>query len=1818
METEQSRHETEESLIISQFGTSHNISHKLQNGGQSSEGDSLQITGDTNWNHFKPSTGANSMKRQRDNCNSPTSVQGLFDQGSYMMNGELINGELKHALTEQSLLVHQSKKLKVDSEIKGNDDMSSSLVDDFPELTKATEFECNTPQTEIKLDKRNCNFPNGEIFGLPRNNKQVSIPNGAVSPPSTIESTPGDLLEKTLSQYYPEQVSIAQQTSGPQLDAVNGSLANKMPSEGAQPPSSTSGLPNSGQMPDSQQQPSGASGNVEGGNNYNSVNYIVNGYSSSFEADHQQQPPQQHQQLPSPYSGPDMSLGQLPGMMQRTNTTNSSQQHQNGPQCYPDDTNPQGIYAKANQEFNQNSFMEQNAPLQAAESGGYGSFRNSGLQMGQSEEPGSGQRQHGHQYEFQNQTLNKNAGNQLGADNSGSIGPSLQQPCHAGLENGMENSSQQRANLSCSTPQQRGWMKMNSSHSLQQPPSGPSSQAQEQDMWRGFPAKPQSEQQTSNPKVHCQMLEPNPAQRFQTQGVFTDSSQGSNNFQQQQQDCLSAQTHCAPAQHNTAPEWQQTNSKAPQMRQSLPQKMPEQCNFPPNQQADSRYHAQMQSEHLCEDPDLQDILSPGFLPTQQQQQQQQHCHLQRPMSHPPQFEGQPLKSPNYRPRSQPQPGQQQVQSNQPLRNNSAQSNNQHIQHNNHETFSYNNSTEMQQLQQHQRQYTPNSGTSNLKQFQPQRPNNHCHQPSHADVPQTSTQSQPHLPQGSLNQQVSTQMYPKAEQQLKISCNQFQRGPRLPLGPGGTHGDFQRHAALRMHLLQKQERQGPPQPLQNINDPKHGLRAVKMENGPRFEISGSQQQEQLLQMREAGMGGIQVKQENQQSLCEQSKKPGSILASMEQSLRQYQLSPVFEKKTLVVNSSNKVKVESSGPVTILSTNTDLSGMESSATAPANIALKKPPDCTPKKEQLLQSFMESPMKLLDTPIKNLLDTPMKTQYDIASCHCVEQISEKDEGPYYTHLGSAPNVASIREKMEQRSGLTGRAIRIEKVIYTGKEGKSTQGCPIAKWVIRRSSVEEKLLVLVRERNGHTCETACIIVVILVWEGILPSLADRLYLELSDTLRRHGALTQRRCALNEERTCACQGLDPDTCGASFSFGCSWSMYYNGCKFARSKIPRKFKLLGDDVKEEEKIEQNFQNLATLLAPVYKTLAPEAYGNQVEHEHRATDCRLGLKEGRPFSGVTACLDFCAHAHRDLHNMQGGSTVVCTLTREDNREIGKIPEDEQLHVLPLYKASSTDEFGSEEGQQEKIKSGAIQVLSAFRRQVRMLAEPAKSCRQKKLDAKKAAANKNAMLDSSNDKAEKALLAKSKAGTYENTNMSTSMAGLIPGAMGAALHSGQTTHPLGSHHQQLQQQQHQSILPTYPGSTNPNSYPRFPSHPGSFPGTSKPGSMYPPQPPTPASPYPSPLHVPNSYMNGSNRPYPGYQCNGGMPLDNYHQYYASNPKHLDMYRQQRPALYSEQQYGVHQRYGVNYPPRYGEPGLQVNGYDACSMRPVHPIRPFPPCGPNGASDPQFMDPLSRAPSAHGGLDYTAAVSKGNQFGGYQNPYLSRSPQILPPGQDPFHMQIKTEMNMPRPQMLSAQLSGGCLNPETQAGLGLPNGSLMGSSIKQEPGTPQTPTTPQKPEMWSDNEHNFLDPEIGGVAVAPSHGSVLIECAKRELHATTPLKNPDRNHPTRISLVFYQHKNMNEAKHGLALWEAKMAEKAREKEEDAERNGGEGTPSKGNKKGVKREHSESDNTVEPPYKRFIQAVLEGSLSGTTNTYVSTSPYAFTKVTGPYSQFV
>lgn len=71
----------------------------------------------------------------------------------------------------------------------------------------------------------------------------------------------------------------------------------------------------------------------------------------------------------------------------------------------------------------------------------------------------------------------------------------------------------------------------------------------------------------------------------------------------------------------------------------------------------------------------------------------------------------------------------------------------------------------------------------------------------------------------------------------------------------------------------------------------------------------------------------------------------------------------------------------------------------------------------------------------------------------------------------------------------------ITIFQILYTGKEGKTVQGCPMAKWIIRRASLDEKVLVIVKHRTGHHCSTAWIVVVMVAWEGVPQSESDFLY---------------------------------------------------------------------------------------------------------------------------------------------------------------------------------------------------------------------------------------------------------------------------------------------------------------------------------------------------------------------------------------------------------------------------------------------------------------------------------------------------------------------------------------------------------------------------------------------------------------------------------------------------------------------------------------------------------------------------------------------------
>lgn len=96
--------------------------------------------------------------------------------------------------------------------------------------------------------------------------------------------------------------------------------------------------------------------------------------------------------------------------------------------------------------------------------------------------------------------------------------------------------------------------------------------------------------------------------------------------------------------------------------------------------------------------------------------------------------------------------------------------------------------------------------------------------------------------------------------------------------------------------------------------------------------------------------------------------------------------------------------------------------------------------------------------------------------------------------------------------------------------------------------------------------------------------------------------------------------------------------------------------------------------------------------------------------------------------------------------------------------------------------------------------------------------------------------------------------------------------------------------------------------------------------------------------------------------------------------------------------------------------------------------------------------------------------------------------------------------------------------------------------EPGSPLLKDPNQKvfDISYTDNDECFKDTEIGGVAIALPHGSVLFECAKHELHATTALKHPNRLSPTRISLVFYQHRNLNKSQHGLDEYTEKAKRK------------------------------------------------------------------------------
>ncbi|KAL7049374.1 hypothetical protein ACKWTF_003670 [Chironomus riparius] len=776
------------------------------------------------------------------------------------------------------------------------------------------------------------------------------------------------------------------------------------------------------------------------------------------------------------------------------------------------------------------------------------------------------------------------------------------------------------------------------------------------------------------------------------------------------------------------------------------------------------------------------------------------------------------------------------------------------------------------------------------------------------------------------------------------------------------------------------------------------------------------------------------------------------------------------------------------------------------------------------------------------------------EVPECDCFSSDKKPPEpGSYYTHLGCASTVAELRKEIEQRAGLTGKQLRIEKVLYTGKEGKSTQGCPTAKWVIRRVDPEEKALFIVKRRQGHRCRAAFIVISIVVWDAMPLIEADNMYKLLVHKLNKFGLPTTRRCATNENRTCACQGLDPETCGASYSFGCSWSMYYNGCKYARSKTVRKFRL---SVKSEEaEIEERMNIIATILSPLYKTIAPKAYDNQVQYEVEAPDCRLGLKTGKPFSGVTCCVDFCAHTHRDLHNMQDGCTVQATLLKP--RPYGMAPEDEQLHVLPLYTMDGTDEFDSEEGQKKKHETGAVQILEKFPTEVRVRSTPLQPCRRhgkKRGNEKDPEGSETPQISQpltpvpvpqpiiqtpppqptiskdSKSKSRSRKSSTSRSQTPVNQTQLTPQTPTIPSQNNQGQSAFSTpTHPQQAANNQQQQQQPQQ---------------QQPQQQTQIPGNGSNTSTL--------------LDMASMIDNFTDAQLQSNQISSTV-LDSPYSYDYQTGQYID----NRQYHYQWQQ-DYNKLRGEEISPdtttRPGSSNSSTNSSSAFSPNIQQQSQGLYESNNNSLTNGLIKDEYSKGQQYHQ-LETAFVKPKAPEYNpqGYGN-YTPHQPVPQHPNNyigysaypyDPYAYNSYSNYSSNYPSY-----NMGYGQPTAQSNWGLyPQTSPMGPTATPVipahfppqsvlgPPTAMNPPPQKITEVIgevtevNDNVECFQDKQMGGVAVALPHGSVVIECAKLEMHSTTALKKPNRLNPNRISLIFYQHRNLNRPKHGTCEWAEKM---------------------------------------------------------------------------------
>jgi hypothetical protein len=472
-------------------------------------------------------------------------------------------------------------------------------------------------------------------------------------------------------------------------------------------------------------------------------------------------------------------------------------------------------------------------------------------------------------------------------------------------------------------------------------------------------------------------------------------------------------------------------------------------------------------------------------------------------------------------------------------------------------------------------------------------------------------------------------------------------------------------------------------------------------------------------------------------------------------------------------------------------------------------------------------------------------------------------------------------------------------------------------------------------------------------------------------------------------------------------------------------------------------------------------------------------------------------------------MQDGCTVQVTLLKP--RPYGMASDDEQLHVLPLYVMDTTDEFDSEEGQKKKHETGAVQVLDKYATEVRVRSTPLQPCRRhgKKRNGKDPMPNEEQMpeppppaptpippppppvaqKEKSKSRSRRSNN-RSQTPVNQNQNNQNPQNPSIPNPTKAqpnTIPNNQSAFsaPPGIQNQQQtqlpslqtnavqQQQQTQQSPQTQPG----NDYNKMRGE--EIPDTTtRPGSSN--SSTNSSSAFSPNIQQQQSIFDGTN----------GKVIDDY-----TNPK--QQYHQLETAFikpkapeYNPQSYG-------NYPPPPHQPVPQ-HPYNNQLYSPYS--SPYDPYGYNSYNNYSSQN----YPSYNMNYGQPPAPQTPPNWGLYpqSSPMGPTATPVVPP-----HYPTNFQHQAPPTQIA---------NPPPMK----PHSEVLGEVTE-----------------INDNLECFQDKQMGGVAVALNHGSVVIECAKLEMHSTTALKKPNRLNPNRISLIFYQHRNLNRPKHGTQEWAEKM---------------------------------------------------------------------------------